>query len=259
MLSGPADVWRTMKVTRNWWSIFPVMAGLRNQAIIEFKNGLRFYYAKDLFSVEHFLEQPYGLAEVKGRVVIDVGAFSGDSTIYFAWRGAKKVYAFEPIPTAYEMAANNIRLNGIQNIEIFNEAIGYTEGELVLDKDQTADRSFSMAEHPKEGAGGKRIHVKPFESLVSELRLDDAVLKMDCEGCEYEVLLNARDELLLPFGQIILEYHHGADKIVERLAKAGYETNLLDIKGRHVRETSQGLGLLYARRTAIAQAPGDDG
>ncbi|MEM3191244.1 MAG: FkbM family methyltransferase [Candidatus Parvarchaeota archaeon] len=125
--------------------------------------------------------------------MIDVGAFSGDSAIYFAWRGAKKVYAFEPIPAAYEMAVDNIRLNGITNIEIFNEAIDYAEGELVLDKNQSADRSFSMLKQPKVEADGKRIHVRSFESMISGLRLDNAVLKMDCEGCEYEVLLNVEN------------------------------------------------------------------
>lgn len=237
-----------IRATKNWWSIILAAVGLRNKAIIEFKNGLRFYYAKNAFSVEHFLEQPYRLADVKGRIVIDIGAFSGDSSIYFAWRGAKRVYAFEPVPTAFEMAADNIRLNDIRNIELFNEAIGSAEGELVLDRDQPANRGFSVTAHPSIKTGDKRIHVKSFESLIGELKPEDAVLKMDCEGCEYEVLLNSRDEYLLPFDQIILEYHHGADNIVERLVKAGYDLDLLDIKGRRVNQMSQRMGLLYARR-----------
>jgi FkbM family methyltransferase len=38
---------------------------------------------------------------VEGRVVVDVGAFVGDSTIYFALKGADRVITVEPYPGAF--------------------------------------------------------------------------------------------------------------------------------------------------------------
>ncbi len=38
----------------------------------------------------------YGVLDVSGKVVIDVGASIGDSAIYFALKGARKVIAIEP-------------------------------------------------------------------------------------------------------------------------------------------------------------------
>jgi FkbM family methyltransferase len=43
-----------------------------------------------------------------GRVVIDIGVFIGDSSIYFALRGAKRVIAVEPHSEAYKKTVENI-------------------------------------------------------------------------------------------------------------------------------------------------------
>src|SRR5208337_221828 len=101
----------------NWYSIGLVVIGLRKETIVEFKNGLKFFYVQGHFSIEHFLEQPYGIADVKGRDVTDIGGFIGDSAIFFAWKGARRVYCFEPIPASYRLAVRNIQLNVIHNIQ----------------------------------------------------------------------------------------------------------------------------------------------
>ena len=33
------------------------------------------------------------------------------------------------------------------------------------------------------------------ESLVNSRKIDDAILKVDCEGCEYDVILNSKKEV----------------------------------------------------------------
>ena len=50
----------------------------------------------------------YDALNVNGRVVVDVGAFVGDSAIYFALKGAKRVIAIEPHPGAYAEMLENI-------------------------------------------------------------------------------------------------------------------------------------------------------
>jgi FkbM family methyltransferase len=58
----------------------------------------------------------YKSLSVKDRVVVDVGAFVGDSAIYFTLKGARKVIAIEPHPGAYKEMLDNIRLNNLENI-----------------------------------------------------------------------------------------------------------------------------------------------
>jgi len=44
----------------------------------------------------------------QSKSVVDIGAFVGDTAIYFAIKGAEKVIAIEPHPGAYEELAENI-------------------------------------------------------------------------------------------------------------------------------------------------------
>ena len=45
---------------------------------------------------------------------------------------------------------------------------------------------------------------------------------MDCEGCEYEVILKATKSLLNKFDYIILEYHYGAKNLLRKLKESGF-------------------------------------
>jgi FkbM family methyltransferase len=52
---------------------------------------------------------------VKNKIVVNVGAYTGDSAIYFALRGAKKVIAIEPRSNAFNEMLENIRLNNLED------------------------------------------------------------------------------------------------------------------------------------------------
>jgi len=58
----------------------------------------------------------YELLGVRDRVVVDVGAFVGGSSVYFALQEAKNVVAIEPCPRAHAEMLDNIRLNNLENI-----------------------------------------------------------------------------------------------------------------------------------------------
>ena len=57
----------------------------------------------------------YNFVNIKNRDVVDVDAFIGDSAIYFALRGARRVIALEPYPCLYRKALVNIRINKVEN------------------------------------------------------------------------------------------------------------------------------------------------
>ena len=64
------------------------------------KNNIKFKHV--YFSIyEIFEEEDYKFLNVKDKNVLDIGAFVGDSPIYFILKGAKKVYAIEPHSDAY--------------------------------------------------------------------------------------------------------------------------------------------------------------
>jgi len=54
---------------------------------------------------------PLDNIDLRGREVVDVGAFVGDSTLYFLYKGAERVIAIEPHRGAYEEMLYNLKLN----------------------------------------------------------------------------------------------------------------------------------------------------
>jgi len=66
--------------------------------------------------IETFEDEAYGYVDVKNKSIVDIGAFVGDTAIYFAIKGAKKVIAIEPHPGAYEelVENKNIRINDLE-------------------------------------------------------------------------------------------------------------------------------------------------
>jgi len=58
-----------------------------------------------------------------------------------------------------------------------------------------------------------------------------AVLKMDCEGCEYEALLHASPEDLKRFEEIIIEYHNGYKELKRFLESLGFDVEIKPIRG----------------------------
>ncbi len=60
----------------------------------------------------------YDELNVNGKTVVDIGAYVGDSAIYFALKGARRVIAVEPHPGAYVEMIENIKLNNLEQFII---------------------------------------------------------------------------------------------------------------------------------------------
>lgn len=132
-----------------------------------------------------------------GDLVLDLGAHVGIVSLYLA----KKypfidVYAYEPSPENYRHLLMNVASNKAQNVHTFNRAV-------------TADgRTLNMIAYYECNSGGatgqlremKLPHRVNFEaqsttldSIFRERGVDSCkLLKIDVEGSEYEILMNAR-------------------------------------------------------------------
>ncbi len=75
----------------------------------------------------------------------------------------------------------------------------------------------------KASKKGKQILIKNLETICREYKINNAVLKMDCEGCEYATILDTSNETLNKFDQIIIEYHYGYLDIEKKLKEAGFK------------------------------------
>ena len=79
-------------------------------------------------------------------------------------------------------------------------------------------------------------------------------VKLDREGCEYDLILNASDEALHAFDQITIEYHYGYRDLVKKLRQAGFNVKYSlpkysnDIEAE---DSNMYLGLIYAENRSF--------
>ena len=147
-----------------------------------------------------------------GTTVLDVGANVGAYTLLFAtWvGGAGRVFAFEPSPAACAGLRAHVRLNDFADRVIVVEAAAAG----------TVGRA-PFAVHPSGGAstlalgslaGVPQITVatETIDSVCKAHGLLPAVIKIDVEGAELDVLKGARHTLALPGLHVFVEFHPAA-------------------------------------------------
>lgn len=182
------------------------------------KHGLQFRVrgAMDVWSIkETFLDrfyEKYGYPIQSGWKIIDIGAGTGEYTLYAATaltqpRG--QVFAFEPFPESFLLMHENLQLNKLQNVRVFNEAIGAETGELGLDLAGGEPLQF-QSHHKKDIDVGTSLRVKSLSlaDVLKKIELESCdLLKLDCEGAEYTILFATLPSTLEHIKRIIMEYH----------------------------------------------------
>ena len=169
---------------------------------------------------EYFSDDQWDMINFENRHVIDVGANIGDTTLYFAKENAK-VIGFEPVKHLYELGIKNISLNPKlkENIIFINKAVGGQRGKLDI-RSQTT-KTYINTEDTYQ------IEVITVKDILNEYNFPADILKMDCEGCEFEIILN---EDLTMFNDIIFEHHSkqvGKDykPLIKKLENDGFKIN----------------------------------
>ena len=172
--------------------------------------------------LEIFNYGDYDVMNVSDRVVVDVGAFVGDSAIYFALKGAKRVIAIEPHKGAYAEMLENIRLNNLEGVIVpLNAGLAGKSGKIRVESVDEEETKGTF--HRFSDAGS--VEAVTLDDIVGRFGIrEGAVLKMDCEGCEYEVLSAVKPETLSVFDQILIEYHNGYRLLRDILENYGFST-----------------------------------
>lgn len=165
--------------------------------------------------------------DIIGKQVVDIGAAVGDTAIYFILRGAKEVIAYEPHQSSYELAVKNIEVNNFSDkCKVINAAIGKEAGSIIIDSKSYKMFGSSFEDHNK----GEVIPVKTLHNIVQEHQINDALLKIDCEGFEYDIILSAPNEILSRFNFILIEYHFGIQGLKSKLEEANFKVTFTNPK-----------------------------
>jgi len=217
-----------------------------NNIELEYQNRKIYFYLSNIIGLinENFINEQYKWLNVSNKNIVDVGAALGDTAIYFALKGAKHVYAFEPSPHAHNIAKKNIQLNHLEDeITLLNEGCG-KRGFVTIKEDYENTGETDL----KDFKEGKETKIESLDEIVKKFKLKHATLKVDCEGCEYDLILNSSSKSLKAFDQIIIEYHYGYRNLVKRLRQA--EFNVKYGLPKYAEDNNMYLGLIYCDKNA---------
>jgi FkbM family methyltransferase len=236
---------------KNWLRfVFNYAFGLVPDAPYVFRNRARLRIGRGIDHVpiiEIFLREEYGVV-ADGAVILDLGANIGTFSIYAAMSARDvRVYAYEPMADFYRLMQENIRLNRLDRaVKCFNLAVGAdTRVRELFVESSTFFFPTLLAADDDRVSRSVRVQcttlAEIFESNAFE-RVD--LLKMDCEGAEYEILYGTPARYFNGIREIRMEYHN-------------LRTERCNVEALGIFLRSQGYEISMARATSTAQASGN--
>jgi FkbM family methyltransferase len=242
------------KKIKNWPAfMYNYALGLTPRDGYVFRNGARIKIGRGIDHVpiiEIFLREDYGRMK-DGSVIIDLGANIGVFTIYATITASNTtVYAYEPLEGFYNLLKENVRLNRQENaVHSFNFAVAAESTSRTLFVKGT-DFYFPTLVGKNANNGQESIEVQctTLADIIDSNKLDHVdMLKMDCEGAEYEILYPTPPALFERIKEIRMEYHNldnqscHLGRLKEFLMENGYTVT-------HIQPTSATNGSVWAER-----------
>jgi FkbM family methyltransferase len=134
---------------------------------------------------------------------MDIGSNWGYFSLFVASKaGFKgKIWAAEPFPSTFRDLEITVQRAGLsERIQCLNIALSSYEGETSMSLPDFTHSGLAVL-NPQDKAGGKRVHVQTLDSLG----VSPAVIKIDAEGSEGDILEGARKLLSSGRPMIVVE------------------------------------------------------
>jgi FkbM family methyltransferase len=195
-------------------------SGVRDQPLAKFRWRDRdvFYRpaTSDPLAINQVLLRPGGKAEyylppaLDPKVILDIGSNIGTSILFLHQQfPAARIYGFEPHPETFRILEMNV--GAIPSVKVFNYALGAANRKISLSFDGADFSGFGSKEVPSSPRG--KVTTTDFQArhageVMKDLGLDGAdLIKIDCEGAEYDVLSALPEEMLRHCQWIVGEMH----------------------------------------------------
>jgi len=229
-------------IIKNWPGLFiSTLDKKRKLFELKLRNGLKFrirtgYSSDHNIFREVFIEKIYtpDSLPLGDGTVIDVGAHIGFFSI-MASQKAKEVIAVEPTDSNGKLLEENILLNNKKNITVVRKALGKGKEKRKMYINKTAYhtglhsfyKSIASQEFEKDLEEIETTSIG-IDQLFKDYNIKSCeFLKMDCEGAEYDILLNASDKTLGKIKKIAISTHdvekYNGQILADFLVKKGFK------------------------------------
>ncbi|WP_371504454.1 FkbM family methyltransferase [Nitrosopumilus adriaticus] len=242
---------KARKIFINWRTLIGLyFKTIKNQnVILETRNNIKIKIRTDSTDIMQvatvWLAEDYKIPEFyikENDIIIDIGAHIGLFCLYTSqYCKNGKVFCYEPIKKNFDILTENLELNNIKNIIPFNSAVSNQNNKtkIFLNSDDSAHSIFD--------SGKDSIYVKSttIKSIFDENEIENCnLLKLDCEGAEYQIIDSITPEYYTKIDKIIIEYHMATKnlelykKLLEKLVDNSFKIRIEKI--------SEDMGVIYA-------------
>lgn len=155
-----------------------------------------------------FVKGDYGKVE-QGTTVVDIGANIGIFSLYAASMGATRIFAYEPNQEAYKILEKNILLNRFENV-IFPCQLAVSGRMHERMRFPTESSPYNREVTNEINNNVNFVTTTTLEGIVTKNSIASIdLLKIDCEGSEYDILFSTDKSVFSKIVNIRMEYHLG--------------------------------------------------
>jgi FkbM family methyltransferase len=190
-------------------------------------------------------EGTYRTYGVSPDVVVDIGGNVGHAALYFAKRFPDAhVVAFEPVDVTFQRALENLRLNPslAPRIVFHNFGLAARDGQMQVEYSPVVPGRVGIFSMPENGRARGATELRQIQlrdaaeqlaAICPPSRAKRVLLKIDCEGAEYQLLARlAGAGLLTGVAGVVAEWHRRVEEqnpreLAETLASHGFACTLL--------------------------------
>lgn len=226
----------------NWWLYLAFKFGLSTADPVVFRTrkGVTVEVPRRLIQTfkEIFMDECYmnghHLHIPDNSTIIDIGANAGFFTLFATSRYTNSsVLAYEPIPSNFTQCQRNRELNADCDIKCFQKAVAGCSGtvEIMFDPDDSFTTNATIFQKPHKHNKVIRVPSIGLSDIFREHSINRCnLLKMDCEGAEYDIIYNCPLDCLSRINQIAMEVHGGIepgqniDSLAAYLNEQGFTT-----------------------------------
>lgn len=232
---------KAFQVFDNWPAYLRTFGRKDNsETVLRTRSGLQIAVRHNLYDAlivrEQFIEQFY-LQHFKPSseqvpTIVDVGGYIGDFVLYCAHMLGARVITYEPTAENFEMLRRNLELNPAIANQVTTVNKGIASTSQVVSNVQVLGREIHASSYYYADDPNAEKRTVPCDTLADVLTLNQLeridLLKIDCEGGEYDIFSDLTRSVYDRIGSLVFEWHQVPDwqiklnQAIQSLETAGF-------------------------------------
>lgn len=180
---------------------------------------------------EIFFDRDYSRIEERiasaKKGILDVGAHKGFFVLYVrVFNPMVPIYAYEPEEGNFQALKRHLLENRVEGVVAKNLALAGQEGSVALHLSEDSHNHTLLPVLPSFNE--KKVNAVLLENVLKKMGACDLV-KMDCEGAEFQILETAPDSVFVDVPAFFLEYHEFTPDLRVTRLKALFEKHAFKV------------------------------